>query len=96
MTSQLIKLKGYTFMIVPPMRKNKKYSVLIFNTEKDRWDYLLSFGSSLYEQFKDSTKLKLWAHVNHGDNERKRKYYERHGKTNDIFTAKYWSNRFLW
>lgn len=84
------------YKIVEPRRKNKKYSVLKYNNKTKQYDYLLSFGDNRYEHFKDQTPLKLWSHLDHNDLERKKRYYQRHSKTNDKNSASYWSNKFLW
>lgn len=81
-------MKGYE--IRPPIRKNKKYSV--FKDGK----YLLSFGDSNFQQYKDRTKLKLWSHLDHGDLQRRYRYYQRHGYSTDKNSAKYWSGKYLW
>ena len=74
-------------------RKDKKYHVE-FKLNGD--DYALDFGGLGYEQYKDSTPLKLYSKLDHGDKERRRRYYLRHGLTNNPLSAKYWSNKFLW
>lgn len=84
------------YIIVPPRRKNKKYSVMKYNKEKHKYEYLLSFGDVNYQQYRDTTPLKLWSHLDHNDTERRRKYYSRHGKTTDKESAKYYSNKYLW
>ena len=71
--------------------KNKKYSVYVMKGDKKR---LIHFGDSRYQQFKD--KLGEYSHLDHNDKMRKKKYYSRHGKTNDKNSAKYWSHRILW
>ena len=71
--------------------KNKKYSVYVMKGDKKR---LIHFGDSRYEQYKD--KIGDFSHLDHGDKKRKKKYYLRHGKTNDKNTAKYWSHKILW
>lgn len=81
-------------------RKNKKYDVL-----KDG-KYLLSFGDSRYEHFKDSTPIKAYSNLNHNDTERRKNYLARHhkGVTNktealkqvDPESAKWWSTKYLW
>jgi hypothetical protein len=71
-------------------RKNKKYD--IYKNNK----YLLSFGDKRYEQFKDTTPIKYYKNHDHGDPNRKRLYYLRHGYTQDRTSAKYWSNKYLW
>jgi hypothetical protein len=80
--------KGY--FIRKSTRKNKKYD--IYHNDK----YFLSFGDKRYEQFKDQTPIKAFAKQNHGDPERKRLYFLRHGKTADRKSSKYWSNNYLW
>ena len=71
--------------------KNKKYSVYVMKGDKKR---LIHFGDSRYEQYKD--KIGDFSHLDHGDKKSKKKYYLRHGKTNDKNTAKYWSHKILW
>tara|TARA_R110001599_G_C12036745_1_gene640676 strand:+ start:533 stop:793 length:261 start_codon:yes stop_codon:yes gene_type:complete len=71
--------------------KNKKYSVYVMKGEKKR---LIHFGDSRYQQFKD--KLGEYSNLDHNDKMRKKKYYSRHGKTNDKNSAKYWSHKILW
>ncbi len=84
------------YIIVPPKRKNKKYSVLKYNNDTKQYHYLLSFGHSLYQHYKDRTPLKLWTHLDHNDKERRLRYYKRHGLTDDKESAKYYSNKYLW
>ena len=71
--------------------KNKKYSVYVMKNGKKR---LIHFGDKRYQHFKD--KLGKYSSLNHGDKERRKRYYARHGKTNDKNTAKYWANKILW
>jgi hypothetical protein len=73
-------------------RKNKKYDVY------KNGDYLLSFGDKRYEQYKDSTPLKHYSHLDHNDKERRRLYKIRH-KNDHIDDPNYpgfWSDKFLW
>lgn len=80
-------------------RKGKKYMV---KTASGKW---VHFGSSSNEQFKDSTGLGLYSHLDHNDTERRRKYLARaKGIKNkkgeltyrDKESANYFSTRFLW
>lgn len=80
------------FYIIKSNRKNKKYDVYGFNN--DKFKYLLSFGHSLYQHYKDI--LGGYKNLNHNDEERKERYYKRFGDTNDIYSAKWWSHRILW
>lgn len=71
-------------------RKNKKYDVYKNGL------YLLSFGDNRYEQYRDSTGIGAYSHLDHLNKERRRLYYARHGRTTDKNSAKYWSNKYLW
>ncbi len=51
-------------------RKNKKYMVMYNN----KW---IHFGDKNYEQFEDSTPLKLYKNQNHYDPERRKLYLKR-------------------
>ena len=70
--------------------KNKKYMAVFTNGKK------VHFGDPSYQQFKDKTDLKLYSHLDHGDEQRKKSYYARHGKAAEKYTAKYFSHNFLW
>lgn len=69
--------------------KNKKYMAVFKDGKK------VHFGDNRYQQFKDKTTLKLYSHLDHGDEKRKKAYYSRHGKA-EPYSAKYFSHRFLW
>ena len=58
----------------------KKYTAIIQDkqTKKIR---KLHFGASDYEQFKDRTPLKLYAHKNHNTRKRMQNYFNRHSGT---------------
>jgi hypothetical protein len=71
--------------------KHKKYSVYVMKNGKKR---LIHFGDSRYEHFKD--KIGHYSKLDHNDPKRKQRYYQRHGKTKDKNSAKYWSHRILW
>lgn len=83
-------------------RKNKKYKV----TFKWKREYkTVHFGDDRYEQFKDSTPIKLYKKLNHGDKDRRRRYLARAkgiknkaGKLTykDPTSANYWSVKYLW
>ncbi len=70
-------------------RKNKKYMVE-YNGK------MIHFGQLPYEHYKDSTPLKLYSHLDHKDKDRRKRYYDRMGKTTDKSSAKYWANKYLW
>ncbi len=88
-------------------RNGKKYMVIVENktTGKQR---ILHFGATGYEQFKDSTPLKLYSKGNHGDPNRRRNYFNRHSGTpyknkavhkesqTGLYTPKLLSHIYLW
>ena len=76
----------------------KKYDAILEDVKTKRTQRV-PFGSRqpLYEQYKDSTGLKLYSRLDHGDNERRKNYKARHEKTrHKKFSASWFSDRFLW
>lgn len=80
-------------------RKGKKYSVITPSGKK------IHFGASSMEQYKDSTGLGLYSHLNHGDKKRRKSYLARaKGIKNkngnltwkDKESANYYSVHYLW
>ena len=80
-------------------RKGKKYSVI---TPKGK---TIHFGASEMEQYKDSTGLGLYSHLDHNDKERRKSYIARakgiktkDGKLtwNNKESANYYSIFYLW
>ena len=91
-----------------PGPKGKKYkAVVVDSAGKTR---TISFGSSAYEHFKDTTGVGKWSKKDHGDAKRKRAYFTRHSgtatkaaalrkeidKSGGRFNAKILSHKFLW
>ncbi len=68
----------------------KKYKVYLNSGQ------IIQFGDQRYQQYKDSTPLKLYSHLDHLDKERKELYYRRFGKESKPYTAKWFSHRYLW
>jgi hypothetical protein len=94
MQSDIEWLKGDSKKLYKPFpssAKNKKYSVYV---KKDGKTKLIHFGDSRYEQYKDI--LGHYSKLDHGDKDRRKNYYSRHGKTSDKSSAKYWSHKILW
>lgn len=86
--------------------KNKKYRAWYFdNSGKLKYT---DFGSRSYQHYKDTTGDKLFSHLDHLDEERRRKYISRHskimmnfnGKKRPAITVKYtpawFSMKYLW
>ncbi len=82
-------IDGFLF-VAPSKRKNKKYDVYDNITKQ----YITSFGGLGYQQYKD--RIGYYSDKDHKDKERKKNYYQRHGKTNDKTSARYFSNLYLW
>ena len=75
----------------PSTAKHKKYSVYVLKDGKRR---LIHFGDSRYGQFRDT--LGHYSHLDHNDPQRRKSYYQRHGRSSDKTTAKYWAGKVLW
>lgn len=58
--------------------KSKKYDAILLTPEGK--EKRVSFGAIGYQQYKDSTPLKLYSHLDHGDLKRRDAYRARHGK----------------
>lgn len=82
--------------IMKSTRKHKKYMVYVKDSTKKSGKKLVHFGDNRFKHFKDKTPLKLYKHLDHGDTERKKRYYARHGKATDKTSAKWWSHKYLW
>lgn len=81
-------------------RKNKKYMVL--PPGSDTW---IHFGDTRYQQYNDSTPLKLYTHLNHNDKNRRAAYKARHKKITNLkgepayknkLSPAFWSWNYLW
>lgn len=84
-------------------RKDKKYMVKIHGKT-------IHFGAKSYQQYKDSTGLGLYSHLDHGDSKRRKAYFMRHsgvptkgeavqkelGKSGGKYNAKILSHMYLW
>ena len=82
--------------------KNKKYRVEFTYKGKE---HKVNFGQLGYEHFKDSTPLKLYKHLDHGDKERRKRYKARasgiKNKQGELtyknpLYANYWAYKYLW
>ena len=89
----------------------KKYTAIVSNKCTGR-TRRVHFGDQRYEQYKDRTKLALYAKQNHSNRRRMRNYYSRHSgvrtrkeglekewrraKKSGRYTAKLLSHVYLW
>lgn len=80
-------------------RKGKKYSVITPSGKT------IHFGSREMSQYRDSTGLGLYSHLDHGDKERRKRYLARakgikdkNGNLtwNNPESANYYSIKYLW
>ena len=78
------------YTILPSTRKHKKY-MAVFAARPT-----VHFGDNRYAQYKDSTGIGKYTHLNHGDAARRHRYYQRHGKNAVKYSAKYFSHKYLW
>ncbi len=70
--------------------KSKKYRVLLSDGKT------VDFGSSLHQQYRDTTPLKLYSSMDHNDPHRRSMYYKRHKKNYAPYSADWLSKHFLW
>ena len=76
----------------------KKYDAILEDVKTKRTQRV-PFGSRqpLYEQYKDSTGLKLYSRLDHGDEKRRKNYLARHEKTrHKKWSPSWFSWRYLW
>ena len=88
-------------------RKNKKYiaHLIYIGRLKDlpnpKTQYIIDihFGDSRYEHYKDTTPNPLYSHLDHLDEERRRRYikrFENNPSYNTIYSPLWFSTNFLW
>ena len=78
-------------------RKGKKYRVALTHKKTGKVK-LIDFGSTSYKHFRDSTPVKLYSHLDHGDKERRRLYKARHKGfiKKGYYSPGFFSMRYLW
>jgi hypothetical protein len=77
-------------------RKYKKYSAIMKNKRTGRFNRV-DFGDKRYEQFRDSTGLGIYSHLNHNDPKRRSNYRSRHFKTAQRkYSPSWFSYNYLW
>lgn len=74
----------------------KKYDAVLKNKRTDTIK-LVPFGDSNYQQYKDTSGLKLYSSKDNLDTKRRDLYRKRHeGELDDKFSSGYFTMRFLW
>lgn len=83
--------------IVPTESKMKKYTAIITNKNTGR-TVKLHFGDERYQQYKDSTGLGCYTHLDHNDKKRRAAYKARHKATlkAGFYSPGFFSDRYLW
>ena len=90
MDFKLFKLQGFEIG-----KGNKKYTALLKENKTGKIKKI-SFGDKRYQQYKDSTPLKLYSNLDHNDEKRRELYYKRHAKDYPKYSADYFSKIYLW
>jgi len=86
-------MKKSDYEVKKSTRKNKKYMARLKNSN-DKWTH---FGNPLYQQWRDSTPLKLYSHLDHNDSKRRKAFKTRFEKTrHNVGSASFFSDIFLW
>lgn len=74
--------------------ENKKYSAILRDSETNRIK-TVNFGQLPYQHFKDSTPLKLYSNLDHGDEKRRDSFRARFKKA-EKFSASWFAYHYLW
>ena len=77
---------------------HKKYRVVLFD-KNDSKVKTVQFGDSRYEQYRDSTPLRLYSSKDHLDKQRRLNYRSRHGAQgfqNVKYSPSWFSYNYLW
>ena len=80
------------YIIKKSTRVHKKYMAVFSDGRRPT----VHFGDNRYQQYRDSTPLKLYTRLNHNDEKRRKAYYDRHGAAATMYSAKWFSHKFLW
>jgi hypothetical protein len=74
--------------------KNKKYDALVEDNGKVK---RVPFGDKRYQQYKDTTGIGAYTHLNHNDQKRRELYHKRHAnEESKKFSPSWLSKNFLW
>ena len=76
--------------------KGKKYDAVLYNIDTGDTKYV-PFGDVNYQQYKDTTGLGLYSHLDHNDKKRRANYLARHAKTRTkLWSPSYFAATYLW
>lgn len=77
-------------------RPHKKYDAILIN-KKTGVKKEIPFGDTRYDQYRDSTPLRLYSNKDHHDENRKKNYLSRHEKdSKNKFSSGWFSANYLW
>jgi hypothetical protein len=68
---------------------HKKYVAILSNGRR------VHFGDTRYQQYRDSTPLQLYSHLDHGDPKRRASFLSRMGKAVP-YSANWFAQKYLW
>jgi uncharacterized radical SAM superfamily Fe-S cluster-containing enzyme len=71
-------------------RNGKKYTAILPDGRR------VSFGAVGYQQYRDTTPLKLYSALDHNDEARRARYYMRHPKNYPYPSPDWFSKHYLW
>ena len=75
---------------------SKKYEAIIEDV-KTRRRQRVPFGSSSFQQYRDSTGMRIYSRLDHNDEKRRQNYLARHEKTrHKKWSPSWFSSVFLW
>ena len=77
--------------------KNKKYDALIQHKRNDKI-YIIPYGDTRYQHYKDSTGLGLYSNLDHNDKARRALFRLRHkpNYNKNYYSPAYMSWNYLW
>lgn len=76
--------------------KHKKYDAILMDKKTNKIKRI-PFGDNRYEQYRDTTPLKLYKHLDHNDINRRNNYRKRHdGEQKNKYSSGYFSYYYLW
>lgn len=73
--------------------KSKKYRAWLKDGERV---FKVDFGAKGYAQYRDQTPLKAYSSLDHNDLKRRERYYKRHSKDYPMYSADWFSKKYLW
>jgi hypothetical protein len=81
--------------IVPSKARFKKYTAVLSSGKRT---ISLNFGDSRYPQYKDSTGVGKFSHLDHGDTKRRANYKARHSGyiRKGYYSPGFFSLKYLW